>query len=256
MSPDLLPVGVEPWFAAVLVAVSFLTSAITAAVGIGGGVALLAVMASGLPVAALIPIHGIVQLGSNSGRAFVLRSHIAWRFVVLLSAGTVIGAVIGGLLVVRLPDAWLKLAVGAFVLWSVWGAKPRVGRGDGPVIVLGGVISAVLSMFIGASGPFVAALVGVRDYVRQTVVATHAACMIVQHCLKVVVFGVLGFAFGPWIWLIVAMIAAGFLGTLAGTRLLHRLPEERFKLAFSADPEPFGPVADTQRPARPSDLNR
>jgi len=227
-----LPPEVAPWFAILLVAASFATSWITAAMGIGGGVALLAVMASGLPVAALIPVHGIVQLGSNSGRAFVLRRYIAWTFVALLSAGTAIGAAIGGFIVVQLPDAWLKLAVGVFVLWTVWGIKPKLKRGADALVVLGGAISALLSMFIGASGPFVAAIVGARDFVRQGIVATHATCMIVQHCLKVVVFGILGFAFLPWIWLMAGMIGAGFLGTVLGARLLHRLPEERFRLWF------------------------
>jgi hypothetical protein len=39
------------------------------AFGIGGGAALLAVMASLVPPAALIPVHGVVQVGSNLGRA-------------------------------------------------------------------------------------------------------------------------------------------------------------------------------------------
>jgi uncharacterized protein len=30
-----------------------------------------------------------------------------------------------------------------------------------------------------------------------------------------------------------AMIATGYLGTLAGTRALHAMPEQRFRLVFS-----------------------
>lgn len=56
--------------------------------------------------------------------------------------------------------------------------------------------------------------------------------MVMQHGLKVVVFGFLGFAFGAWVPVMVAMVAAGFLGTLLGTRLLHALPEAVFRTAF------------------------
>jgi uncharacterized membrane protein YfcA len=64
---------------------------------------------------------------------------------------------------------------------------------------------------------------------RTAQVATHAMCMTIQHALKVAAFGWLGFAFGDWLPLMLAMIASGFLGTWLGTRLLERLPEDVFK---------------------------
>ena len=52
--------------------------------------------------------------------------------------------------------------------------------------------------------------------------------------MKILVFGLLGFAFAPYVPLLAAMIATGFLGTLAGTALLRRVPEARFRIAFRA----------------------
>jgi uncharacterized membrane protein YfcA len=57
--------------------------------------------------------------------------------------------------------------------------------------------------------------------------------MCIQHGLKVVAFGWLGFNFGDWLPLMAAMIAAGFLGTWMGTRLLERMPEEVFKAVLN-----------------------
>ena len=48
-----------------LIATSFIGSLISAALGIGGGTLMLAVIAQTLPVAAIIPVHGVVQFGSN-----------------------------------------------------------------------------------------------------------------------------------------------------------------------------------------------
>ncbi|PPR79335.1 MAG: hypothetical protein CFH06_00428, partial [Alphaproteobacteria bacterium MarineAlpha3_Bin5] len=48
----------------ILCIVSFLGSFITISLGIGGGVLLLSTMAQILPPTTLIPIHGVVQLGS------------------------------------------------------------------------------------------------------------------------------------------------------------------------------------------------
>ena len=58
--------------------------------------------------------------------------------------------------------------------------------------------------------------------------------MTVQHLLKTVVFGFLGFAFGQWMPLVAAMIVSGFLGTVAGRQVLARIDEKRFKLALNA----------------------
>ena len=70
----LVPSGLEPAAAIILVTASFFTSALTAAFGVGGGVFMLALMGLMVPVAALIPVHGAVQLGSNTGRAWHQRA--------------------------------------------------------------------------------------------------------------------------------------------------------------------------------------
>ncbi len=230
----LLPPDLGAWFAIGLVAVSFLTSLLTAALGIGGGVLLLATMAPLLPAVAIIPVHGVVQLGSNVGRAVVQRAHIDWPTIAYFLGGSIVGASLGGQLAVSLPGTWLRAGLGLFILFSVWGPKPKVSRGTGLVSVVMGAVASFLTMFFGATGPFVAATLAARLPDRRVYVGTHAACMTAQHGLKIVVFGVLGFAFGPWLPLIVAMVTTGFAGTLVGTRLLDVLPERLFRHALKA----------------------
>ena len=59
---SLLPPAMTSLDAGLLVTASLVTSFITAAFGIGGGVVLLVFLALVLPPVALIPVHGIVQL--------------------------------------------------------------------------------------------------------------------------------------------------------------------------------------------------
>ena len=66
MLDTLLPPGMDALVGVALMGISFLGSFITAAFGIGGGVVVLAVLATLLPPAALIPVHGVVQFGSNA----------------------------------------------------------------------------------------------------------------------------------------------------------------------------------------------
>ena len=229
----LMPSEISMVFAIMLVGVSFFTSALTAAFGIGGGLALLAVMAAGLPVATLIPVHGVVQFGSNAGRAIVQRAHVNWQVVLWFCGGGLLGAAIGGLTVTNLPDAPMKLALAAFVLFMVWGPKPKsIGRSL-PAMGLGGAVGGTLTMFFGATGPVTAAVLNARRPGKMEQVATFSVCMTVQHILKVFAFGLLGFAFADWVPLIIAMIATGFAGTLAGTALLRRMPEHVFKTGLN-----------------------
>lgn len=229
----LLPEGVGVAAAGFLVVASFFTSALTAAFGVGGGVAMLALMGLFVPVAALIPVHGAVQLGSNTGRAWHQRANVRLDIALPFIAGSVVGAIAGALVVVQLPDAILKLVLGLFIVAVTWTKIPGVDRLGRAGLAAGSAVLAVLSMFVGATGPLLAAFFAqIFAGDRKALVATHAAGMTVQHALKIVVFGLAGFAFAAWLPLVVLMIASGYLGTVYGTRLLDRLPEESFKFWF------------------------
>ncbi|MCG6901933.1 MAG: sulfite exporter TauE/SafE family protein [Rhodobacter sp.] len=220
MSPDLL---------AGLLAASFAGSFITVAFGIGGGALLLAVLASLLPPAALIPVHGVVQIGSNLSRAILLFRHVFWPALPLFALGSVLGSVLGGLIVVEINPRWVQAGVGAFILWSVL-SRPPAWLKRWPAIT--GAISSFLTMFFGATGLFVAGYTKSQQLPRHAHVATHATLMSVQHGLKVIIFGFLGFAFGDW-WLVIAgMMLAGVAGTLAGKGLLNRMSDVNFKRAL------------------------
>ena len=100
----LFPPAMSLLDAGLLIAASLVTSFITAAFGIGGGVVLLAFLALVLPPVALIPVHGVVQLGSNGGRVAIMSKHVVWRPILPFVVGALIGAAIGGLVVVQLPS--------------------------------------------------------------------------------------------------------------------------------------------------------
>jgi len=227
---ELLPDAISPMVALLLVAAAGITSFMTAACGIGGGVTLLAVMAMIMPPAGLIPVHGVVQLGSNLGRALIMLRHIHLRMLLSFGAGGLIGAVAGGLVVVELPPTVLQTGLAVFILYSAWGPQPRLGTHG---LWLGGAASSFLTMFFGATGPFVAALVKAFRLDRLTHVGTFSACMSLQHGLKLITFGLLGFTFAPWLPLLVAMLAAGFLGTCLGRLVLGHLDDGRFHLVLN-----------------------
>ena len=195
-----------------------MTSFVTAAAGIGGGIVLLAIMAALVPAAAIIPVHGAVQIGSNGGRVAIMLGHVEWRVLLPFMIGAGIGASLGGLSAVQLPAAALKAGLGCFILWTVW--RPASNTAGRFTVLATGVFSSFLTMFFGATGTFISAMVKTLKLGRMEHVATHSACMVIQHIIKVFVFGLLGFSFAPYLGLITAMVISGFAGTILGKRFL------------------------------------
>lgn len=229
----ILPDGVGPLAAVVVVAASFFTSALTAAFGLGGGLALLGVMGALFPPAAVIPVHGLAQLGSNAGRFYLQRASVVWEMAGWFALGSLAGTIIGARLFVEVPERLLQALIGAFVLLSVWGPKPKGFSPGVKTWAITGAASAVLSMFVGATGPIAAAMVGAATLDKLKTTATHAASMTAQHLFKAVAFGFVGFAYADWAILIAAIVIAGFAGTTMGTKALLAMPEEHFRKGFT-----------------------
>lgn len=231
MTAEFIHAGLGWPVALSLSALSFVASLITVAFGIGGGAVMLAVMAVLLPASAIIPVHGLVQLGSNAGRLSIMLQHVYRAVVPAFLVGAVIGVAIGGSMVVQLPAGAIQLGVGSFILWSVFFRPPVFMRASAG---LNGAFSSFLTMFFGGTGPFVATFVKAQGLDRMTHVATHAALMTIQHLLKIMVFGLLGFAFAQWIGFVAMLILAGFAGTVAGRQVLLKIDEKRFGFLLNA----------------------
>lgn len=230
---SLLPDGISSLVAFLLITTSFFTSAMTAAFGIGGGLALISIMGVFLPVSALIPVHGLVQLGSNSGRAWRMRHHIQWPIILPFLIGAIIGAIVGASIVVTLPNALLKIVLGIFVIFVTWFSIPKMLTTGTVATLIGGFITTALTMFLGATGPLVIAIFAKAFDERKQLVSNTAVAMTAQHGFKTIAFGLFGFAFAAWLPLICAMVIFGYGGTIAGGYLLGKLNEALFRKIFN-----------------------
>ncbi|ARU57839.1 TSUP family permease [Oleiphilus messinensis] len=224
----LVPDGLSLAAAITLVLAAGITSFITASLGAGGGVALLVVMASVMPPLAIVPVHGIVQLGSNGSRAMMTRRHIDWSVISWFVPGALLGALLASMVLIRLPQDVLLLTIAGFVLYLCWGpGLPKQALERGGVLVAG-TVTTFVSMFVGASGPLVAAFIKQVHTDRHRTVATFAMAMSLQHGPKVIVFAVAGFVFTDWLLLMLLMISAGFFGTWAGLQCLNKMSNVSF----------------------------
>lgn len=203
-------------------------AAITTALGAGGGLLVLVILAQWLPPAALVPVHGMVQLGANLGRLGLAWRDVQWPVVGAFAPGALVGAWLASQVLVTLPETlWLAL-IGGFVLVLAWLPRLPAALISLPGVVIAAGATTFLSLFVGATGPLVAAFIRQMDKSRFETVSTFAACMAIQHAPKAVAFGALGFAMREWLGFVALLMASTVIGNLVGMRLLDRLADRRF----------------------------
>ncbi len=230
---EFIPDGLTLTDTVFLFAASFLGSLITAALGVGGGAFLITVMAGILPPLALVPVHGVVQLGSNASRAYLSRQYLDRQRLFWFVTGAVIAVVGGVWLVGRLDTQLIPLFIALFVLWITWLPMPMIGLGRTRVgLAIGGLITTLASFLVGASGPLVSAWLSKDAHNKWHYTALFSTAMSIQHLLKIIVFGAIGFAFSAWAPIMAGMIVLGYLGTTVGLKLLGKLPEARFRWLY------------------------
>ena len=205
---------------------------ISATFGLGGGVAMLIALLSLTPPIIALPVHAIIQIGSNAGRAVMLRSHVMPNIVSWFVLGTLLGILLGSLIFVNLPTRWLQVILALFILWTVWAPKIRAKKISDKTYFGVGAVTSFGAMFLGSTGPLLGAFLSPDRYGRDATVSTHAVCMGFQHLVKIIAFGLLGFVIVEWLPLVIAMIISGFLGTWTGGSALKKIPESTFKLLF------------------------
>jgi uncharacterized membrane protein YfcA len=181
---------------------------------------------------ALIPVHTVVMLGAGVTRTMIMWRHVMRPTLLPFIVGSVIGAALGGKLVISLPTSTLLGVLGAFVLLVTW--MPRLGRigaERGRFLFLGFGVT-FLGMFVSATGTLLAPFVASASPERRNHAATLGALMLFSHLSKLIAFGFVGIAIGSFAPLMAAMIAAGAVGNWLGEVALMRTSEQRFRLIF------------------------
>jgi uncharacterized membrane protein YfcA len=211
-----------------------ITTIISAVIGMGGGVTLVAVMAALLEPAIVVPIHGVVQMVSNSTRSLALLRSVMWPVMLLYVPTLLLGAWIGIHFYRGAGLPWFRPLIGAFVLaFLLWDRfKPKRLMLPRWIFVPAGLLGGIITILIGASGPYLAAFFLRDDMNREQIVATKAAIQTAGHLVKIPAFMSVGFVYREHLGLILPLLACAVIGTLIGTRILKRMNERVFQVAF------------------------
>ncbi len=213
-----------------------LTSLISGVIGMGGGVLLLSLMSFFLPYQQLIPIHGMVQLISNSSRGFILRKYVRNDFLWPFVLGAPIGFYIAYTILSQIKNpAYLYLLLALFILYALFKPKtfPQMKLRSRGWFLLG-IGSGIQGSLIGATGPLIAPFYLRDDLEKEEIVATKAAQQLVTHLLKIPLFLSLDFNYLDFATLLGFLALTTVIGTWLGVKLLSRIDTNIFKIIFKS----------------------
>ena len=214
---------------------ALVTSALTAVVGFGGGVVLLAVLLVSFEPTAAIPLHAAVQVVSNGTRTVIRRADVDWGItarsaLLLLPAGALAMP-----LVVAAPERLLQAVIAVAVLAATWiPVRTALDLPEPPRRAWFGLgaLAGFLNPLVGATGPLFAPFFRAATRSRLAFVGTFAASQVSGHLAKLVLFGVAGLASTDHAPEAAAGIAGVIAGTWFGSRVLDRMSEARFRTVY------------------------
>lgn len=232
---------------AILLIASFLTSSISAVLGMGGGIILLGIMSIIIPEGYMvIALHGVIQLISNSTRTFVFRKHIKKNIINKFTIGALIGVFISILIILFITQYYnvnsadeikvdfLKPIIGIFILWHLF-FKKRIKKQNRKKksFIYVGLIGGISSIFIGAIGPLIAPFFLKSELTKENIIANKAACQTITHLTKFPLFiYFFNVNYINELNTLFPLILAVYIGTNFGKKILHFIPEELFKKIF------------------------
>ncbi|MCB0379511.1 MAG: sulfite exporter TauE/SafE family protein, partial [Bdellovibrionales bacterium] len=182
----------------------------------------------------IVPIHGVVQLASNSTRALSLISHVEKRILIPTVITLPLGVFISTQLIKSISNREVfYFLIAALIFYVLFKPKkmPKLMIPFWAFSILG-LIAGILTPIIGAIGPMLAPFFLRDDLSKEQIVATKASVQLVGHFLKIPAFLYLGFDYGQYGLLITCMVIGVIIGTQVGVKILKRINEKSFRLIF------------------------
>ena len=221
-------------FTLIIILATLGTAFLSSIFGMLGGLILMGILVSIMPVSQAMVLHGLIQLTSNGYRAWLNRKDINWSIVATLIVGNII-ALAGLVFVAFVPDRITVLLALGLLPYIAW-ALPKNAALDvtmKPIGLLAGMVVVATNLLAGVGGPLLDVFFQRVDMTRHQVVATKAVAQSLGHISKVIFFGFLIVSASndwPMLWLVLIAMTASVTGTTLGKKILDMINDEIFFL--------------------------
>ena len=194
----------------------------------------MAIIASLVDTAYIVPLHATVQLTSTSTRLILFFKHIKWKIILFFLVGVLPGAFIGIYVFNMLDKNIIKLLMGIFILLITYlpKSKKEITSSFANFLPVG-FVSGMIGIFFGAIGPFIAPFFVRKDVIKEELVATKATCQAITHIIKIPMFGFIGANVLVHWNILLYLCVAVIVGTIVGKNMLSKMSEKTFKKIFN-----------------------
>jgi uncharacterized membrane protein YfcA len=199
--------------------------------GMAGGLILIGVLLTLMPLPSAMVLHAITQMASNGWRALLWRQHIRWRPVAIYLIGCALALAAWSITryVPDKPMALLLLGVTPFLARLT----PSTLKPDPESIWQGtfyGSLCMGLMLMTGVSGPLLDTFFLGGKFDRRAIVATKATCQVASHFVKLIYFGgIIDQAATLDPVLAAVAVAASMAGTTLARRILEAMTDSQFR---------------------------
>lgn len=214
----------------VLFLASWLAATVSGAAGFGGALLLLPILTTILGVTAAVPVLTLAQLWGNASRVWFGYREIKWQPVIYFTITAIPFSIIGGLLFVDLPEKYIRIGIGIFLIVIVVLRLLKITQFNfgNKGLLYGGAVTGFLSGAAGSAGPLGAAFFLGLGLPAGAYVASEAVTALAMHITKILVYQRYALIGLQEFWYGMLLGLAMVLGSWTGKRIIERLSKEKF----------------------------
>ena len=182
---------------------------------------------------AIPPVVTTGMLIGNFHRVLLLWQDIDWQLTWWYLPGAMSGAILGAFVFTQTPLQWLQVLLGLFLVSYVFSLgiekKGQSFKIPGWFFLPAGFGYAFLSGLIGSIGPVLNPFYLNYGLVKEKMIATKSAHVLVVHIVKIVTYAALGALNGSYIGYGLVIGIAAVPGNWLGQLALQKISDEQFR---------------------------
>jgi uncharacterized membrane protein YfcA len=225
-------------FEALITVAAAIAGAVASIAGFGVGSILTPLLAIRVGTKLAVAAVSIPHLIATALRFALIREHVDKRVFLSFGITSAAGGLVGALLHTRFSSAILSYILGALLVFAgmmgITGWSQRL-RFTGAAAWMAGALSGIFGGLVGNQGGIRSAAMLGMQVSKESFVATATAIALVVDAARMPVYAITQAKQVVEIWPFLLFATLGVvMGTIAGARMLRRIPEPVFRRVVSA----------------------
>jgi hypothetical protein len=180
----------------------------------------------------VLGLTAIFHLSSNISKIVLFKKGLDKRLLLWIGGPSVVFVILGGFLTRYIQSGWLEIFLGIFLvtlslLFLI--KKTLVIKAGNKEALIGGSLSGFTAGLLGTGGAVRGLTMAAFNLEKSAFIATSAFIDFAVDLSRTIVYVQQGFVHTHDLKYVPFLFAIGLFGTYLGKRILHHIPQDRFK---------------------------